>query len=290
MNSQNNLKVAFIGLGIMGSRMAAHLIKNNIHTSVWSRSQSSRDQFEYQKNISESLEAAVHEADIVISMLSTPQAVSEVLLNDDGVLSKMKKGAIWMDSSTVNPSFSVQCFEKSQSQGIEFIDAPVAGSKPQAENAELVFFAGGSENTINEAKPLMEIMGSKVIHIGDHGRGSAFKMVVNIMLAQSMAIFSEATHFGESMGLSKEFLLNTLPNLVVSAPFTKFKSEAIKKDDYSVQFPLEWMHKDLMLATETAKEIGRTLHMANTTQDLYDEALKQGLNRMDFSAIHKALA
>ncbi len=283
------MKLAFLGLGIMGSRMAIHLIKNDIEIKVWSRSQVSRDQFTYQENVVNSFQEAVNAADIVISMLSKPEAVEDVFFGNEGALSYMKKEAIWIDCSTVNPSFSITSDNQAKKEGMKFIDAPVAGAKPQAEKAELAFFVGGTLENLEKVKPLMEIMGAKVIHIGITGQGSAFKMVVNIMLAQSMAIFSEAVLFGESMGISKEFLLNVLPNLVVSAPFTKFKAESVRNNEYKVQFPLEWMHKDLHLATQTAFETGQPLHLANVTKEMYADAVKQGLSRLDFSAIYKSL-
>jgi 3-hydroxyisobutyrate dehydrogenase-like beta-hydroxyacid dehydrogenase len=133
------------------------------------------------------------------------------------------------------------------------------------------------------------MMGSKVFYIGDIGKGASLKMLVNMMLAQSMLIFSEAILLGEKMGISKDFLLDTVPNLIVSAPFTKFKAEAIRNDNYEVQFPLEWMHKDLHLATLTAYEQKQPLFLANLAKELYSGANKYGLGRLDMSAIYTYL-
>ena len=115
-------------------------------------------------------------------------------------------------------------------------------------------------------------------------------MLVNSLLAQSMLIFSETLLFGEKMGLSKDFLLNTLPNLVVSAPFTKAKAEMIRADDFEVQFPLEWMHKDLHLVALTAYENNQPLYLANLAKEVYENAKKSGLGREDFSAVYKFLS
>ncbi|NQU13993.1 MAG: NAD(P)-dependent oxidoreductase, partial [Desulfobacteraceae bacterium] len=103
-------------------------------------------------------------------------------------------------------------------------------------------------------------------------------------------IFSETLLFGQKMGLSKDFLLDTLPNLVVSAPFTKAKAELIRADDYDVQFPLEWMHKDLHLVALTAYEKGQPLYLANLAKELYGNAKNSGLGREDFAAIYKFLS
>ena len=104
-----------------------------------------------------------------------------------------------------------------------------------------------------------------------------------------MAIFSETVLLGEKLGISRNFLLNALPNLVVSAPFTKFKAEMIKNGDYEVQFPLEWMHKDLHLAAITAYELNHPLYLANLAKEIFAEANRQGMGRLDFAAIHKYL-
>ena len=110
------------------------------------------------------------------------------------------------------------------------------------------------------------------------------------MLAQSMIVFSEAILLGEKMGIDKDFLLNAVPNLVVAAPFTKFKAEMVRKDDYGVQFPLEWMHKDLHLAAITAYEHKQPLYLANLAKELYTHATQSGLGRADFAAIHQFLS
>jgi len=285
------MKVTFIGLGIMGSRMASNLLQHGVEVTVWNRSEEPKNLLEKKGAIAAVTAAeAVKNADIIFSMLSTPEVVESIFLGDEGVLKKMKKGAIWVDSSTVNPSFSQKAAATAALVNVKFIDAPVAGTLPHAENAELVFFVGSEKSLLEKVQPYLEMMGKKILHIGETGKGASFKMLVNIMLAQSMIIFSEAVLLGEKMGIDKDFLLSVVPNLVVSAPFTKFKSEMIKQEDYSVQFPLEWMHKDLHLAAVTAYELNQPLYLANIAKELFSEANKNGLGRLDFAAIHQFLA
>lgn len=284
------MKITFIGLGIMGSRMATNLAQNNVKLTVYNRTKYENNLFKDSNVVvANSIESAVQEADIVFSMLSTPNAVENVFFGKEKALNSMKKDAIWIDCSTVNPSFSLKAFKEAKLNNVQFLDAPVAGSKPQAQNAELVFFVGGDKKTLSKVEPYLNFMGKKVLQIGGTGKGTSFKMLVNIMLAQSMLIFSEAVLFGEKMGIEKEFLLDLLPNLVVSAPFTKFKAKGIKNKNYEVQFPLEWMHKDLHLATLTAYEENQPLFLANLTKEIYADANKNGLGRLDFSAIFKHL-
>ncbi|MEO1449648.1 MAG: NAD(P)-dependent oxidoreductase, partial [Bacteroidota bacterium] len=234
------MQVSFIGLGIMGSRMAHNLLKNGVQLTIFNRTISATKSLEAAgATVASSVEEAVTDADVVFTMLSTPEVVETVMLGPGGGLAHMRPESLWLDCSTVNPSFSRQTSDAAKVRQIRFMDAPVAGTKPHAENAQLTFFIGGSSEDLAEVKSLLEHMSQKVIHVGALGMGASFKMLVNSLLAQSMLMFSETVLLGEKMGLDKDFLLNTLPNLVVSAPFTKFKAEMMRSDSYEVQFPLE---------------------------------------------------
>lgn len=284
------MKVAFIGLGIMGSRMAANLLKNGVDLTVWNRTSSITEPLRDQgAKVALTLDEAVANKDIVFSMLSTPQVLNQLAFGEHGFVKSMKPDALWVDCTTVNPSFSEKSSENAKAMGIRMLEAPVAGTKPHAQNAELTFFVGGLNSDLNEVKPLLEMMGKKVLHVGEAGKASALKVLVNSLLGQSMLIFAETVILGEKMGLEKEFLLNLLPNLVVSAPFTKAKAEMIRKDDYEVQFPLELMQKDMELVAESAYEQVQPLYMANIAKEVYAHARKKGLGRLDFSAIYRFL-
>lgn len=274
----------------MGSRMATNLLKNNHAITVWNRGAEPRKALAEAGAVSpDTLAEAVADADIIFSMLSNPEAVRELFLEDGGGLDQMKKDALWVDSSTVNPSFSREAHKVAESKGIRFIDAPVAGTKPHAENAQLSFFVGGTAENIEPIKPYLDAMGAKSIPFGKVGQGSAFKMLVNIMLAQSMLVFSEAVLLGEALNIDREFLLNVIPGLPVIAPFTKMKVDMIRSGEYDTQFPLELVHKDIHLAAVSAYEAGRPLFLANLSKDIYAQALKAGMGRQDFAAVHEFL-
>ena len=284
------MNISFIGLGIMGSRMAANLLEGHPTLTVWNRTVSAADisSLAAAKKAA-TLHEAVTDADVVFSMLSTPAVVRENFFGPQGALASMKDGALWVDCTTVNPSFSRACEQEASKAGIRFFDGPVAGSKPQAEAAQLAFFLGADEATVAPVKPYLELMGVKVIPFGKVGQGAAFKMIVNMMLAQSMLVFSEAVHFGKALGIDENFLLSVIPNLPVIAPFTKFKTEAMKNDDYAVNFPLEWILKDLHLAGQTAYEVNQPLYLNGITEELYAAANRAGMGRLDFAAVHRQL-
>lgn len=279
-------KVTFIGLGIMGSRMAKNLQKNNVNLTIYNRTSSAMDPLiEAGANGARSLEDAVEQSDIVFTMVSDPVAIEQIAFGENGFLSSMKEQALWVDCTTVNPSFSQKEADEAEKYNLRFMDAPVAGSKGPAENGELTFLIGGDPSDVKKTRPLVEHMGTKVVHVGETGKGTAMKMLVNSLLAVAMASFSETVLLGEKMGLSKDFLLDTLPDLPVSAPFLKAKAEMIKNGDQETQFPLELMHKDLHLASLSAYEQDHPLFLNNITKELFGQAKSDERGREDFSSI-----
>lgn len=285
------MKVTFLGLGIMGSRMAANLLSNNVDLTVYNRSQEPVNELKSNgAKTAERFSDAVNEADIVFTMLSTPEVVSKVMFGDEGCLQSMKENALWVDCTTVNPAFSKQSEKEAHDRKVRFMDAPVAGSKPQAESASLTILAGGSKNDFKEAETFLNYMGEKVLHVGEVSKGTSLKMLINAMLGESMLIFSETLSMGEKIGFSKDFLLDTLPNLPVIAPFTKAKAELIREENFDPQFPLEWMLKDFNLALKTAGENGVKPQLASLARDIFNEANEKGYSRKDFSAIYQHLA
>lgn len=284
------MQIAFIGLGIMGRRMAKNLLTNKVSLKVYNRSrEATASLLEMGAQEASSPIECVKDAAIVFTMLSKPEVVDQLAFGVEGFAPHMKKDALWVDHSTVNPSFSRACHARGHALGIRFLDAPVAGTKPQAENAELVFFVGGNPQDRDRVQPYLDMMGKKVIPVGEAGKGSALKMLVNALLAESMLVFAETLLLGEKMGLDKEFLLNMLPGLPVSPPYTKAKAGMIKADNYEVQFPLEWMHKDLQLVAQTAYEHQQPLMMANVAKEVYAQARNSAMKRLDFAAIYKFL-
>lgn len=285
------MNVAFIGLGIMGSRMARNLINDSSLTvTVFNRSPEPAQALEKAgARRAESAAAAVADADVVYSMLTSPEVVEEVAFGDQGFVAAMNKDALWVNCSTVNPSYTRQCAEKARAAGVRFIDGPVAGTKMPAETGELTFLLGGDEADINSIRPQLEQMGKKVLHVGPAGQGSAFKMLVNALLAQTMLVYSETALLGEKLGFSRDFLMDTLPGLPVSAPFLKGKAGLIKDDNYEAQFPLELMHKDLHLLDLTAYEENQPLFMAGLAKAVYGRASAAGRGRDDFAAIYDFL-
>jgi 3-hydroxyisobutyrate dehydrogenase/glyoxylate/succinic semialdehyde reductase len=286
------MRIGFIGLGIMGSRMAANLQRKNHDLVVYNRTKQKADPLVANGAVWAPTPADVaKKVTVVITMLARPDAVAETaLLGKNGFLNHLVDNSLWIDCSTVNPSFSRLMAGEAKQRKIRFIDAPVGGSRGPAEQGQLLFFVGGEKTDVDEAKPLLEAMGKTVYHVGGHGMGSSMKMVNNLILAQTMVAFLEALVLGESLGISKQTLFNTLLGSPVVAPFMAFKRQKIEEGKFDAEFPLKWMHKDMQLAVDTAYETGVVMPAANVTKEIYGFAIRSGLGEQDFSAVYNLLS
>ncbi len=283
------MKIGFIGLGIMGSRMAANLLKNKLDVVITNRTKEKAKELigNGAKWLDSPKEVGAN-SDIVITMLSTPEVVEAVSFAEDGFVEEMKEGSVWIDCTTVNPTFSEYIDDRLAFEDkVTFVDAPVAGSLKPAQDGTLTFLVGASKENFERVKPLLECMGKKIVHCGEVGSGSDMKMIVNSLLGISMAGFSEVLAFGESLGFERRFLLEALSGSPVVAPFIEMKKEKLLKDDFSEEFPLRWMHKDLNLATWTAYESEAAMPILNAVKEVYSQAKNEGLSNMDMSAVFK---
>ena len=291
MNKEEYPFIGFIGLGIMGSRMASRLLGLPAKVIVHNRTEEKAKELIDKGAIwaSNPVEVA-HKASIVFTMLSSPETVKEVAASENGFLKSFKPGSIWVDSSTVNPSFSRRMAEISRKNDIRFIDAPVAGSKKPAEEGNLIFLVGGDSSDIEICQPYFSVMGRQVIHVGQQGMGSALKMMANLMLGTTMLAFSEAVALGQALGVSDEILFETFTKLPVVPPYIEAKKEKIKNGQFDPDFPLQWMLKDLSLASLTAIESETAVPLTDIAKDIYRLASIHGLKEQDFSAVFQMIS
>jgi 3-hydroxyisobutyrate dehydrogenase/glyoxylate/succinic semialdehyde reductase len=286
------MKIGFIGLGIMGSRMANNLAKAGYELLVYNRTKEKAKTLITKENVTwkNSPKELAEESDYLFTMLSSPSVVEQMAAGEKGFLTHLKPGSTWIDSSTVNPSFTEKMATWSKNHKIKFLDAPVAGSKVPAEKGELIFLIGGEKDDVTDCISFFEVMGRKYIHAGKNGKGTSLKMVFNLLLGQAMYAFSEGMALGESLGIDKKMLFDTLLDSPVVAPFIKLKRDKMEQNDYKAEFPLKWMQKDLHLASETAFEQSVGLPAVNVIKEIYALAKNAGYADKDFSAIYKYLS
>jgi 3-hydroxyisobutyrate dehydrogenase-like beta-hydroxyacid dehydrogenase len=286
------MKIGFIGLGIMGSRMAANLQKQGYNLVVFNRTREKAESLlAGGAKWADSPAALAAQVDIIFTMLAHPGAVEELALGEDGIFSHLMSGRLWVDCSTVNPSFSRKMAAQAHANHIRYLGAPVTGSKGQAALGKLVFWVGGDLEDLEACRPFLESMGDRIVHCGAQGMGTAVKMVMNQLLGTGMAAFAEGLVLGESLGLSREVLFEALLGGPVTAPFLALKRERIEKGNYEqADFPLRWLQKDLHLAAVSAYETGAAMPLTNAAKEMYRLAIREGDGDKDISAIYDYLA
>ncbi len=285
------MQIGFIGLGIMGSRMAANLLKSGYPLTVYNRTPEKAEPLLAKGAVwAENPASLAGGVDILFTILSKPEAVKEVALGPVGFLDHLRPGTIWVDSSTVNPSFTKIMAQEAHERKVHFVDAPVAGTKGPAEQAQLIFLAGGDAEDMQACQPFFDVMGKKTVHLGPNGMGTSAKMVVNLLLGEAMLAFSEALVLGQSLGIPLQGLMNLLIGGPVVAPFTAGKRAKIEQSQYDPEFPLKWMRKDLQLVSLSGYEQGVALPTVNAAKEIFTLAERQGWGELDFSAIYDFLA
>jgi 3-hydroxyisobutyrate dehydrogenase-like beta-hydroxyacid dehydrogenase len=286
------MKIGFIGLGIMGSRMAANLQKGGHSLVVYNRTHEKAEQLLSQgATWADSPAALATQAETIFTMLAHPEAVWEAALGKDGFLSDLEPGRLWVDCSTVNPSFSREMAEQARARGIRFLDAPVTGSKGQAALGQLVFWVGGEPADLEACRPFLGCMGNRIVHAGRQGMGASLKMVMNQLLGTMMAAFAEGLVLGKSLGLPPEVLFEAILGGPAAAPFLAAKRERIQNGEFGdADFPLRWLQKDLHLASVSAYEAGVSMPLTNVAKEIYRFAIREGDGDKDFSAIYHYLA
>jgi 3-hydroxyisobutyrate dehydrogenase-like beta-hydroxyacid dehydrogenase len=291
------MAVGFIGLGIMGSGMAANLLSKSPARGraghplvVYNRTRSKADVLVANGAVWADTPAGVgRQSSVLFTMLARPEAVLETALGPEGFLGALPAGALWVDCSTVNPSFSRRMAAEAKERGVRLVDAPVTGSKGAAQAGELVFMAGGDPADVEECRPYLELMGKRTVHVGAQGMGASLKIVFNMLVGQAMLSFSEAISLGRSLGLSRDAMHDFLIGALPVAPLIAFKRPKIESGNYEADFPLQLMWKDLHLAALTAYEQRVPLPSANAAKEVYAAAARSGLSDQDVSAIYRFL-
>jgi 3-hydroxyisobutyrate dehydrogenase-like beta-hydroxyacid dehydrogenase len=282
------MKIGFIGLGIMGSRMAANLQKHDYSLVVFNRTRGkAQPLLDRGAAFADSPPKLAEQVDVLFTMLAHPDAVEQAALGANGFLNYLKPNALWVDCSSVNPSFSKKMAAAAAAGQIRFIDAPVTGSAPVAADGKLIFWVGGDAADVEAIRPLLLCMGNKIVHVGGAGMGTSMKMVINLLLGIGMAAFAEAMELGQGLGLSRKMLFDSLLGTPTVAPFLASKREKIESRNYEAEFPLRWMQKDMHLASVSAYEAGVALTITNVTKEIYRLAMRGGHETKDFSAIYE---
>jgi 3-hydroxyisobutyrate dehydrogenase-like beta-hydroxyacid dehydrogenase len=275
------MRVAFLGLGIMGRPMAANLAKAGHEVTVWNRT-SGKD-VEGARTAASPAEAA-QGAEVVWMCVSDTQAVESVLFGPQGVEESLSAGMIVVDSSTISPTATLKFAERVRPRGVQYVDAPVTGSKVGAEGGTLLFIVGGEESAIEKLKPLFAAMGKKIFRMGETGKGHAAKLAMNLQIALIYEGFAEGLTLATKLGVDVEALMPLLNASMVHSGVVEYKAPFVLKRDFSANFPLRLMHKDVRLALSAAKEARIKLPALETVEEIYEMATEDGHGDLDYAA------
>lgn len=275
------MRVAFLGLGIMGRPMAANLVKAGHEVAAWNRSPG--------KEVPGARAAATPReaaegAEVIWICVSDTAAVEQVLFAENGAADALQNGMIVVDSSTISPASTIDFARRVAERGAEYVDAPVTGSKAGAESGQLTFMVGGNEATVEKLKPLWSAMGKNCFRMGDIGMGQAAKLGMNLMIALTYEGFAEALVLTGKLGVKPEALLPLIQASMVRSGVIDYKAPFVFRRDFSPNFPLRLMHKDIQLMLDAAKEERVKLPGLETVAEIYEIAAEEGEDNLDYAA------
>jgi 3-hydroxyisobutyrate dehydrogenase-like beta-hydroxyacid dehydrogenase len=283
----NNLtaKVGFIGLGLMGSHLTRRLDSFGWHVRAWNRSPEPADQLRKSGlSIASSIADLVAGSDVILSSLANDAAVRSVYLDKGGVFSVAEPGAVILEMSTISPELSRQLHLEARTRGVRFLDVAISGSTPAVDAGTITLLAGGDKETFEQCVPLFESIARQWFLVGPGSFGVQMKLVVNLLLGLDMQAIAEAVSLGEHLQIDRNVLLDVLSKTAVVAPAMAGKFRKIRDSDYSPEFPLRLMSKDMDLVMDAARTSGADLPAASVAQAVLAANVSTGGN-LDLSGI-----
>jgi len=283
--SQLSTRIGFIGLGLMGSRLVRRLDSFGWQVRAWNRSPQPAEAInEWGIPTASTVADLVANSDVILSSLANDAAVRSVYLDEGGVFSSVKLGTIIIEMSTISPEFSRDLHREARLKGVNFLDVAISGSTPAVDAGTVTLLGGGDPNTFEQCVPLFESIARHWFLIGPGSSGVQMKLIVNLLLALDMQAIAEAVSLGEHLQIDRNVLLDVLAKTAVIAPAMAGKIRKIKDNDYSPEFPLRLMSKDMNLVMDAARTSGADLPAASVAQSVLASNLPAS-GDMDLAAI-----
>lgn len=281
-------EIGFIGLGIMGRGMARCLIRAGHRVRLYNRTRSKAEEVAQLGGIVvDSPAQAAKDADIVITMVADPPALLQVVEGPRGILETIRPGAVLIDSSTVAPSTSIRIAARVAERGAAMLDAPVFGSKNEAENGQLGFMVGGDPRILDQVREIFSCMGKTLRHMGPNGMGTYAKLVFNLIVSVTLEAFCEGMALATRAGIDPALMYDVLQSGRARSGIAEMKGPPILRRDFTPFFPLKLMDKDLQLALEAAHALRVPMPALAATKQVFLASLADGRAEEDFSTIVK---
>jgi 2-hydroxy-3-oxopropionate reductase len=279
-------KIGWIGLGLMGRPMSMNLLKAGHSLIVWNRTASrAAELIAAGAKLAKSPEEVAAASDVLFTMVSDPPALEAVLWGPDGAMQAIRRGSLYVDSSTISPALARKIAAACAERGARFLDAPVTGGDWGAKKGELLFMVGGDAATVKAAEPILGVMGKKFFHVGPHGAGQTIKLAMNLILALEVDALAEALALVTRAGLPGEKLVEVLQSSMARSGVLDVKAPNLLKGEYLPSFPLRLMHKDLSLALDLANQLGVGLPATAAARETYSAVKGAATEDLDYSAV-----
>jgi 3-hydroxyisobutyrate dehydrogenase-like beta-hydroxyacid dehydrogenase len=283
--------LGFIGLGVMGSRMAKRLLDAGHRVTGYNRTRSkAQGLLSAGMSWGDTPRAVAEASDMIFSMVTNTEALRAVTEGGDGILAGLSSGKIYVDMSTVSPAAIRHLAKQVESQGGQMLDAPVSGSVITLEEGQLSIMVGGSSEAFDKAKPILQAIGPKVTHVGGNGLAVSMKIATNLSLAVQMLAFSEGVLLAERSGIARETAVEVLLNSVIASPMVKYRGPFVLKMPDEAWFDVNMMQKDLLLALEMGRQLDVPLPATAITNEMLTSARGMGLAEKDFAILFETLA
>lgn len=284
-------RIAFIGLGVIGGPMARHLKQAGHDLTVYNRSRAKAENWveAHGGTLATSPAEAAKDAEVVISCVGTDDDLAGVTLGRDGAFTAMKKGSLYIDHTTVSARIARQLGVEAKSRGLFIVDAPVTGGQAGAENGTLSIMCGGTEASVEAARPIIAAYSKRIVHVGGPGTGQITKMCNQIAFAGIIQSLSEAMRFAQSAELDVEKVYQAISGGAAQSWQMDNRWATMAEDKFDFGFAVDWMRKDLGLAFEEARAVGATLPITAIIDQFYADVQHMGGGRLDTSAIVKRL-
>jgi 3-hydroxyisobutyrate dehydrogenase len=279
-------RVAILGLGTMGMGMATNLLKAGIPTTVWNRTRSKAEPLAAAgARIAATPAEAARDADVILTMLADETASRAAWLGDDGALAAAQPNAILIESSTVTPEWIAELAAAAAKRNLRFLDAPVTGSRMQANAGQLSFLVGGDPATLDEVRPVLAAMSKEIIALGPIGSGARLKLINNFLCGVQIASLAEAMVWIERGGLDRAQALRFLTTGAPGSPLLGAISARMAAQNYEVNFLLRLLQKDMNYAIADAAKVHVDLRTARTAEARMADAVRTGHGEQDMSAV-----
>lgn len=284
------LSIALLGTGTMGGGMAANLLKAGFPLTVYNRTRAKAEHLAAQgARIADTPAAAVKGAQLILSMLSDDNASRAAWTGPQGALAAAEPNTILVECSTASPTWVAELAALAQARGLELLDAPVTGSRVQAEGGQLTFLVGGSEQALDQVRAPLQAMSKEIIHLGPVTSGTKMKLLNNFLCGVQVASLAEGMVWLEHSGLDRDKALQVLKSGAPGSPLIAGISARMVGEDYTVNFLLRLLSKDLAYAHAAASQSGVDLTTAANAQQLFDRAAAAGYGEKDMSAVVEVL-